>query len=57
MNITKEKIDALSCFLAALVLLAFTLIFNEIAIGLVLAALTFPSCRFLASKFYKRKQL
>lgn len=51
----EDKINVLSSFISALVLLIITIIFKEIAIGLVISLICFPISKYLANKFYQQR--
>lgn len=50
----EDKIHILSLFISSIVLFLITIIFHEIAIGLVIALICFPISNSIAKKYIKR---
>lgn len=48
------KIDTLSAFLSSLVMLAVTLLWDQIAVGVAIAAILFPAFRRIVKTGYKK---
>lgn len=53
----EDKIHMTSLFLSALVMLVFTLIFDDVALGFLLAILCFPMSKNLAKKINENKKI
>ncbi|MFB8608382.1 hypothetical protein [Enterococcus casseliflavus] len=51
----EDKIHVLSLFISSIVLFLITIIFHEIAIGLVIALICFTISNSIAKKYIKRK--
>ncbi len=51
----KDQIDVTSMFISSIVLLLITLIFDDIAIGLLLALLCFPVSKHLATQIHQKR--
>ena len=52
----EDKIHILSLFISSIVLFLITIIFNEIAIGLVIALICYPISVYIAKKLYLHKE-
>lgn len=50
----QDKIDILIIFISSLIVLLFTLIFNEVVLGLVFALIFYPVLRRIAKQLYKK---
>lgn len=50
-----EKVNVYTLFAASLIMLAFTLLTDDLAISMVIAAIAFPAIRALIKKYRKRK--
>ena len=50
-----EKVNVYTLFAAALIMLAFTLLTDDLAISMVIAAIAFPAIRALIKNYRKRK--
>ncbi|MEG0293506.1 hypothetical protein [Enterococcus sp.] len=52
----EDKIHVTSLFLSALVMFLFTLVFDQVALGFLLAILCFPMSKNLAKKINENKK-
>ena len=52
----EDKIHVLSLFISSIVLFLITIIFHEIAIGLVIALICFPISNSIAKKIYQKNK-
>ena len=50
-----EKVNVYTLFAASLIMLAFTLLTDDLAISMVIAAIAFPAIRALIKIYRKRK--
>ncbi|SFE91289.1 hypothetical protein [Trichococcus pasteurii] len=50
-----EKVNVYTLFTASLIMLAFTLLTDDLAISMVIAAIAFPAIRSLIKNYRKRK--
>ena len=50
-----EKVNVYTLFAASSIMLAFTLLTDDLAISMVIAAITFPALRALIKNYRKRK--
>ncbi len=50
----EDKIWVLSLFISALILLFVTVLFNEVAVGLVLAIVSLPVSNYFSKRVYKK---
>ncbi|HRK99368.1 MAG TPA: hypothetical protein PK486_02985 [Trichococcus flocculiformis] len=50
-----EKVNVYTLFAASLIMLAFTLLTDDLAISMVIAAIAFPAIRALIKNYRKRK--
>ena len=50
-----EKVTVYTLFAASLIMLAFTLLTDDLAISMVIAAIAFPAIRALIKNYRKRK--
>ncbi|WP_320163958.1 hypothetical protein [uncultured Trichococcus sp.] len=50
-----EKVNVYTLFAASLIMLAFALLTDDIAISMVIAAIAFPAIRALIKNYRKRK--
>lgn len=50
-----EKVNVYTLFAASLIILAFTLLTDDLAISMVIAAIAFPAIRALIKNYRKRK--
>lgn len=53
----EDKIHVTSLFLSALVMFLFTLVFDQVALGFLLAILCFPMSKNLAKKINENKKI
>lgn len=52
----EDKIHVLSLFISSIVLFLITIIFHEIAIGLVIALICFPISNSIAKKYIEQRK-
>ena len=50
-----EKVNVYTLFAASLIMLAFTLLTDDLAISMVIAAIAFPAIRAMIKNYRKRK--